>query len=48
MTEQPMLLQVGYEVAYRKERTWVVGTIAAMEGDCALLERLPSLLPCYG
>jgi hypothetical protein len=33
MTEQPMLLQVGYKVAYRQEMTWVVATIAAMEGD---------------
>ena len=31
-TEPPMLLQMGDKVAYRKEMTWVVGTIAAMEG----------------
>jgi hypothetical protein len=27
-----MLLQMGDKVAYRKEMTWVVGTIAATEG----------------
>ncbi len=45
MTEQPMLLQVGYKVAYRQEMSWVVATIAAMEGDLALLdlESTPSL-----
>lgn len=42
MMEQPMLLQVGYKAAYRKEMTWVVGTIAAMEGDLALLELEPN------
>ena len=42
MTEQPMLLQVGYKVAYRQEMTWVVATIAAMEGDLALLEPEPT------
>ena len=42
MTEQPMLLQVGYKVAYRKEMSWVVATIAAMEGDRALLEPEPT------
>jgi hypothetical protein len=42
MTEQPMLLQVGYKVAYRQEMTWVVATIAAKEGDLALLEPEPT------
>jgi hypothetical protein len=42
MTEQPMLLQVSYKVAYRKEMTWVVATIAAMEGDRAILEPEPT------
>ena len=41
MTEQPMLLQVGYKVAYRQEMTWVVATIAAMDGNGALLELEP-------
>jgi hypothetical protein len=35
-------LQVGYKVAYRQEMTWVVATIAAMEGDLALLEPEPT------
>ena len=45
MTEQQMTLRVGYKAAYRKEMTWVVGTIAALEGDRALLglEPTPSL-----
>jgi hypothetical protein len=42
MTKQPMLLQVGYKAAYRREMTWVVGTIAAMEGDLALLDLEPT------
>ena len=42
MTEQPMLLQVGYKAAYRQEMTWLVGTIAAMEGDLALLDLEPN------
>jgi hypothetical protein len=33
---------VGYKVAYRQEMTWVVATIAAMEGDLALLEPEPT------
>ena len=35
-TEPLMLLQVGDKVAYRKEMTRVVGTIAAMEGDLVI------------
>jgi hypothetical protein len=35
-TEPPMPLQVGDKVAYRKEMTRVVGTIAAMEADLVI------------
>ena len=42
MTEQQMTLRVGYKAAYRKEMTWVVGTIAALEGDRALLDLEPT------
>ncbi|MFM7325496.1 MAG: hypothetical protein ACKO4L_11315 [Nodosilinea sp.] len=42
MTEQQMPLRVGYKAAYRKEMTWVVGTIAALEGDLALLDSEPT------
>ena len=42
MTEQQMLLRVGYKAAYRKEMSWVVGTIAALEGDRALLDLEPT------
>jgi hypothetical protein len=42
MTEQQMPLQVGYKAAYRKEITWVVGTIAVLEGDRALLDLEPT------
>ena len=42
MTEQQMPLRVGYKAAYRKEITWVVGTIAGIEGDRALLDLAPT------
>ena len=42
MTEQQMPLRVGYKAAYRKEITWVVGTIAVLEGDRALLDLEPT------
>ena len=42
MTEQQMTLRVGYKAAYRKEMTWVVGTIAGIEGDRALLDLEPT------
>ena len=42
MTEQQMRLRVGYKAAYRKEMTWVVGTITALEGDLALLDLEPT------
>ncbi len=42
MTEPSMPLQVGYKTAYRKEMSWVVGTIVAIEGDLALLDLEPT------